>query len=239
MLCPIIGFIPFGEAAQAFADGDGGAEAVVAFEGFAVGVGDGNVAGLHGDEPPMGFKVVIGRQDARADKLFLQGGDVIEQILRRAAADVVDRIGRQRKSVLAGCLFRRALHDAQNALDDVIDIGKVALAVAVIEDVDRLPRDELLRCRVIKHIRSAGRSVDREKPQPRGRDVVELRIAVCQQLVALFCCSVKGYRIVHLVVGAERNLFIAAVHRGGRGVDQMLHGVVTAGFEDVVEADQV
>ena len=46
--------------------------------------------------------------------------------------------------------------------------------------------------------------------------------------------------MVDRIVGAERDLFAAAVDRGGRGVDEVLHRVVVArGLEEVVEADQV
>ena len=46
--------------------------------------------------------------------------------------------------------------------------------------------------------------------------------------------------MVDRIVGAERDLFVAAVDGGGRGVDEVLHCVVVArGLEEVVEADQV
>ena len=46
--------------------------------------------------------------------------------------------------------------------------------------------------------------------------------------------------MVDRIVGAERDLFVAAVDGGGRGVDEVLHRVVVArGLEEVVEADQV
>lgn len=51
--------------------------------------------------------------------------------------------------------------------------------------------------------------------------------------------------MVHLIVGAEGDLRIAAVDGGGGSVDQVLHAFgaviigMAAGFEDVVEADEV
>ncbi len=51
--------VPFGEVAQSLADGDGGAEVIVAFEGGAVGKGDRHVAWLHGNELLVGIEVVV------------------------------------------------------------------------------------------------------------------------------------------------------------------------------------
>ena len=59
------------------------------------------------------------------------------------------------------------------------------------------------------------------------------------QLVALLRRGIEGYGIVHLVVGGVRHLLVAAIDRGGRGIDQMLDLVVTASLQDIVEADKV
>jgi len=167
----------------------------------------------------VGGEVVIGGQDAGADQFLLEGGDKIEEVLRGAAADIVDGIGRQGQAVLPGGLFRRTLHDAKDAFHDVVHVGKVPLTVAVVEDLNRLARGQLLRGGEIEHIRPPRGTVDREEAEPRGGDVVELRIAVGQQFVALFCCRIQGYRVIYLVLGAERHLLIAAVDRGTGGID--------------------
>ena len=102
--------VPFGKTAEAFANADGGAEAVVGFEAGAAGEGDGHVAGLQGDQLPVGGEVVVGGQDPGADQLLLERGDVVQQVLRRAAADVVDRVGGQGQAVFPGGLLRRDVH---------------------------------------------------------------------------------------------------------------------------------
>ena len=48
------------------------------------------------------------------------------------------------------------------------------------------------------------------------------------QLVALLRGGIEGYGVVHLVVYGVRHLLVAAIDRGGRGIDQMLDLVVTA-----------
>ena len=66
-----------------------------------------------------------------------------------------------------------------------------------------------------------------------------------QKLVGLFSGRVEGDRVIDLVFNCEGHFFIAAVYGGTGGVDQMLDSCgtvvigVAAGFEDVVETDQV
>jgi len=235
----IILLIPPGKVSKSFADPDGGAEAVVFFETGAVGIGDRDVAGLHADQFAVSVKVVVPGEDAGADKLLLESGDIVQEVLGSAAADVIDGVGRQGEPVFSGEFFGGALHHADNAFDDVIHVGEVALAVAVIEDLDGLARGELVRRGEIEHVRAAGGAVYGEETQAGGRDVIQLGIAVGQELIAFFCGGIEGDRIVNLVVCTEGNLFVTAVDRGGRGIDQVFHGVVAAGFQDVVEADEV
>ena len=238
-LFAVILFVPSCEIVQAFADGDGRGEAVVALEGFGVGVGDGDVARLHADELAVGREVIVRGEDAGADQFLLQGGDEVHQVLRLAAADVVDRVGREGKSVLSRFLFGRALHDADDALEDVVDVGEVALAVAVVEDPDRAALGEGLGGGVVEHVRPAGGAVDGEEAQAGGRDAVQLAVAVGEELVGLLGGGVEGDGVVHLVVHGEGHLFVPAVDGGAGGVDQVLDRVVAAGLEDVVEADDV
>ena len=49
------------------------------FEGCGVGVGYGDIAGLHGDEFLVGLEVVVGREDFGAEELLLENGDEVEE----------------------------------------------------------------------------------------------------------------------------------------------------------------
>ena len=51
----------------------------------------------------MGVEVVIRRQDAGADELLLKGRDVVEEVLRGAAAYVVDGVWWDREAVGPFC----------------------------------------------------------------------------------------------------------------------------------------
>ena len=161
----------------------------------------------------MGVEVVIRRQDAGADELLLEGRDVVEEVFRGAAADVVDGVWRDREAVGAGLLLWCAAHDADDAFDDVVDVGEVALAVSVVEDLDAVTLHEAVGRGEVEHVGAAGRAVDGEEAEAGGRDVVELGIAVCKQLVAFLSRSIKAYRIIHLVLSTEWNLLVSAIDR--------------------------
>ena len=95
----------------------------------------------------MGLEVVVGGEHAGSDEFLLEDIDKVQQVLGLAAADVVDRIRRNRKSVFAILLFRGFAHDPDDAFHDVIDIGEIASAVAVVVDLDGLAFQQLDRRR--------------------------------------------------------------------------------------------
>ena len=72
------------------------------------------------------------------------------------------------------------------------------------------------------------------------------------QLIGLLGCRIKGNRVVHLIICAERNFLIAAINGRRRCIHQMLHTPIfrilicfhsiirmAAGFQNVVEAKKV
>ena len=193
----------------------------------------------------MAFEIIVLRQDTRANEFLLQSGDVVQQVFGSAAADVINCVGRQRETIFSGLLLRCSLHDTDDAFHDVVDVGEVALAVAVVKDLDGLPCLQFLRGREIEHVRAACRTVNGEEAETGGRNIVELAVAVCQKLVGLFSGRVEGDRVIDLVFNCEGHFFVAAVYGRTGGVDQMLDACgsvvigVAAGFEDVVETDQV
>lgn len=131
----VVGFVPFRKFPEAFAEGGGRAVAVVFFQGFCVRIGDGDVAGLHGYQFLVGFKVVVLWKDAGAEEFLLEDVYEAEEVFRPPAADVIYGVGRDGKAVFAVFLFRRALHDADDAFHNVIDVGEVSFAVAVVENL--------------------------------------------------------------------------------------------------------
>ena len=60
-----------------------------------------------------------------------------------------------------------------------------------------------------------------------------------KEFLALLGRRIQAHPIIHPVVRTERDLFVATVHAAGAGVDQVLHRMMPAGFQDVVEPDHV
>ena len=187
----------------------------------------------------MRLKVVVPRQDAGADELFLQDVHEVQQLLGLAATYVIHGIGRHGQAVVARLALGGALHHADDAFHDVIDIGEVAAAVAVVIDLYGLATEQAVGKAKVGHVGPSGGAIDGEEAQAGGGYVVELAVAVGHELVALLGGGIEAHGIVHPIVNAERHLLVAAIHTGAAGVYQMLHGIVPARLQDVVEANHV
>ena len=239
------GFVPAGEGAEAGAEWGGGFEAKVALQGGGVGVGDGDVAGLHGHKFFVGLEVVVGGKDAGGNELFLEDLDEVQEVLGGAVADVVEGVGGYGEAVFAGGALGGGGHHTDHAFHNVVDIGEVALAVAVVEDFDGFAFQQLVGEAEVGHVGAAGGTVDGEEAQACGGDVVEFGIGVGHQLVALLGGGIEADGIVDFVVCGIRHFFVGAVDRGAGGVDEMFHSFrsvvvgMAAGLNYVVEADEV
>lgn len=84
----------------------------------------------------MGIEVIVLWQDAGTHQLFLQDGHEVEEVFGRVVADVIYLVRWNGQSVLAVPLLGGVLHDAHHSLYDVVDIGEIALAVAIVENLD-------------------------------------------------------------------------------------------------------
>ena len=235
----IIPSIPLSKSSQALSQAGIGLEAEVLFEGRRVGVGHGHVAGLHGYEFLVGIEVVVLGQDTGTYQLFLQDGHEVKEVFGRVVADVVHLVRGDGQSVLAVLLLGGVLHDARHSLHDVVDIGEVALAVAIIENLDGLAFHQLVGKAEVSHVGTTGGAIDGEEAEAGRGDVVEFRVGMGHQLVTLLGGGVEAYGVVHLVICRIRHFLVAAIYGRGRGIDQMFHFVVAAGLEDVVESDEV
>lgn len=187
----------------------------------------------------MSLEVIVSGQHALLHQHALQRVDEVEQILGVRVADVVDAVRGERQPVLAHLHLGRGVHDASDALDDVVDVGEVAAAVAHVEDLDGVAAAQLLGEAEVGHVGPAHGTVHGEEAQAGRRDGVELGVGGGHELVGLLGGGVERHRRVHAVLLGERHLLVAAVDRAGAGVDEVLDRVVAAGLEDVEEADEV
>lgn len=187
----------------------------------------------------MSLEIIVSGQHALLHQHALQRVDEVEQILGVRVADVVDAVRGERQPVLAHLHLGRGVHDAPDALDDVVDVGEVAAAVAHVEDLDGVAAAQLLGEAEVGHVGPAHGTVHGEEAQAGRRDGVELGVGGGHELVGLLGGGVERHRRVHAVLLGERHLLVAAVDRAGAGVDEVLDRVVAAGLEDVEEADEV
>lgn len=111
----------------------------------------------------MGLKVVVFGQHTCAHQFFLKNSDEVEEILGGVIADIIHLIGRNGKSVLAVLFLGGMLHNADHSFHNVIDISKIALAVAVVENLDGLTLDQFVGEAKVGHVRTSSRTIDCEK----------------------------------------------------------------------------
>ncbi len=95
----------------------------------------------------------------------------------------------------------------------------------MVEDRDRLARDDLPGEDIGRHVGAAPGAVDGEEAQTRQRNAVGDRIGVAHQLVGFLGRGVERDRIVHLVLDREGQLGVAAIDRGRTGVDHVAEPV--------------
>ena len=193
----------------------------------------------------MCFKVIIFRQHFCPNQFFLQNLYEIQKVLRILIANVVDCIRRNWQTIFSISAFRCALHDTNNTFHNIVHISKVTLAVAIVENLNRLTFQQLISETEVSHIRAASRPIYRKEAQTRRRNVVEFGICVSHQLVRFLSCRIQRNRIIYLIICAVRNFLIAAVDRRTRRIDQMFYRSMslivgmTASFQNVIEANQV
>ena len=62
---------------------------------------------------------------------------------------------------------------------------------------------------------------------------------MCHQLVALLGSGIEADGVIHLVIRRIGYLPVAAIDGGTAGIDQVLHCMVAASLQDIIETDQV
>ena len=205
-------FIPLCEASQPLPQRCRRLEPEVPFQGCGVGVGDGHVPGLHGHQLLVRLEVIVPGEHAGAHQLLLQDGDEVQQVLGPAVAYVVHPVRGDGQAVLPRPPHGGVPHDAHHALHDVVHVGEVAPAVAVVEDFYRFPLHQLVGESEVGHVGAAGGAVDGEEAQAGAGDVIELAVGVGHELVALLGGGIEAHGVVHLVVRGIRHFLVATVH---------------------------
>lgn len=162
----------------------------------------------------MGLEVIVLRQHPGPDKFLLKHRHEVQQVLRGAVPDVVDHIRWHGEAVLPSASFGSVAHDPDDAFYDVVDVGKVPEAVAVVEYPDLISSDQSVCEAIVSHIRPAAWAVDGEETQSCGWYVIKFAVCMCQQLIALFRGGVEAYGVIYSVFSGVWDLSIGSVDTG-------------------------
>ena len=161
----------------------------------------------------MGIKIIILGEHAGTHQLFLKDGHEVKEVFGGVVTDVIYLVRRDGQSVLAVLLLGGVLHDAHHSLHNVVDIGEVALAVAIVENFDGLAFNKFVGETEVCHIGTAGGAIDGKEAEAGRGDVVEFAIGMSHKLVALLGGGIEAHGVVHLVVCRIRHLLVAAIDR--------------------------
>ena len=131
-------------------------------------IGYRHITWLHRDKLLVNLEVVIFRQHLCTNQFFRKDLHEIKQVLRVLIADVVNGIRRNRQTILTILAVRCFLHHTDYALNNIVHISKVSLAVAIVKDLDGLALHQLVGETKIGHVWATCRTIDREKVQTSG-----------------------------------------------------------------------
>lgn len=238
-LAMLILLIPLRELPQSFPQRRGGLKAEVLLQGGCICVCDGYIAGLHWHKFFVRVEVIVCGQHACADQFFLEDGNKVQEVLGLVVADVVDFVRGNGQAVLARALLGRMAHHAHHALYNIINVGEVALAVAVIEDFYRIPLYQFVGETEVSHIGSAGRAIDGEETKAGAGDIVQFAVCVSHQFVALLRSGIEADGVVHLIIRGIGYFFVTSIDAATAGIHEMLHVMVATSFEDIIEAYEI
>ena len=209
----VIPSIPLSKSPQSFSQTCVWLESEVLLQWDCVCIGYWHITWLHRYKFLVSFKIIILRKNSCTHQLFLQDGYEVKEVFRGVVADVVHLVRGDGQSVLAVLLLGGVLHDAHHSLHDVVDISEVALAVAIVENLDGLAFHQLIGETKVSHVGTTCRAIDGEEAEAGRGDVVELRVGMGHKLVALLGGGVEAYGVVHLVVCRIRHFLVATIDR--------------------------
>src|SRR5262249_35838709 len=164
-LYAMIRSIPIDEPRNSLGDRRRRPEAGVAHQVIDVGVSCGHIAGLHRHK--FAFRLLA--------KFLFKETDNFEQLDWLVVTDVVETPRgaarcRIRQGGGKGCICRGWTIDHTNhGFHDIVDIGEIALHVAIVEQPDWLIGQNRLYKDPHSHVRPPPRPVNREKPKSRHR----------------------------------------------------------------------
>ena len=161
----------------------------------------------------MGFKIIVCWKDSCTYKFFLKDGYEIKEVFGRVVADVVHLVWRYGKPILTILLLWSVLHNAHNTFYYIVDISEVALAIAVVENLDCLTFNKFVGATEVCHIWTTSWTIHCKETQACRRNVIEFAIGMSHKLIALLGGCIKRHGVVYFIVGRIRYFLVATINR--------------------------
>ena len=149
-------------------------------------------------------------------------------------ADVIDFV-----SIARFIFYRRIGKHVLYTGDDVVDVGKVAVHVAVVINLNGFPIADLIGKLEISHVRTAVRTINGKEAQARRRNPIEMAVGISHKLVRFLRRCIEADRVIDVIRRRKRRLFLIAIDRRTGGEQQVSNLMVPASFEDIEEADDI
>ncbi|MPM24275.1 hypothetical protein SDC9_70756 [bioreactor metagenome] len=66
-----------------------------------------------------------------------------------------------------------------------------------------------------------------------------MAVSMCHQLVGLLGRRIERHRMIHEISFCKRHFFVRTVHRTRRSIDKMLHRIMTASLQNIIETNDI
>ena len=165
----------------------------------------------------------------------MKDGYEIKEVFGRVVADVVYLVWRYGKTILTILLLWSVLHNAHNTFYYIVDVSEVALAIAVVENLDCLTFNKFVGETEVCHIWTTSWTIHCKETQACRRNVIEFAITydweitndsdycrrnviefaigMSHKLIALLGGCIKRHWVVYFIVGRIRYFLVATINR--------------------------
>ncbi len=128
---------------------------------------------------------------------------------------------------------RRIIQAGDHADHDIVDMGEVAVHVAVVEHRQAFAVQDLAGEDPQHHVGPPPRAIDGEEPQPGQRQAIEMGVSLAHQLIGPLGRGIKRNGVVGAILHRKGQLGIAAIDRRRAGIDHVFHLAVAGDFQQV------
>src|SRR5690606_5607396 len=126
-----------------------------------------------------------------------------------------------------------------DAFGNIVDVGKAAAVLPMIEYLDCFAGTYGAGKQHRSHVRAPPWAIDGKEPEAGTRDSVEMGITVRHHLVGFLRRGIKGQGVLCRFVLRVRHFPVCSIDRTGRREYKVLHVMMQASFEYVQEGGDI